>query len=123
MILAMRNVRHSFGLFFASLAIVTQLALGAAVPATAMSLAAVSVICQHDGNPNAPAAPARQSPDCLLCFFCHGTTSPIGPVAASPLLPAPRATRIAGAVVLPPATAPPLRIVLDARPRGPPISG
>jgi hypothetical protein len=117
----MRDARQASGLFLALLALVAQLTLAAAVPATTVSLAAMTSLCQHDGNPDAPPAPAHQAPDCLLCFFCHAAAAPIGLLTSAPLLPAPTTTRIVSAVVLPPATAPPLRIFTVARPRGPPI--
>jgi hypothetical protein len=83
-------------------------------------LADVTVMCQHTGDSDTPRAPAHPSQDCLLCFFCHSAMGPAGLVATPPLLPVPSTTPIARDVVLPPATAPPLRLVLNARPRGPP---
>ena len=117
----MRDARQASGLFLALLALVAQLTLAAAVPVTTVLLADVTVLCHHDGSSDAPPAPAHQAPDCLLCFFCHSVMGPAGLVAAAPLLTAPRATWIARVAIPPPATAPPLRIVLAARPRGPPI--
>jgi hypothetical protein len=117
----MRDARQASGLFLALLALVAQLTMAAAVPASAVSLASVAVLCQHDGSSNAPPAPAHQSPDCLLCFFCHSAMGPVGLLAAAPLLPTPTTSRIVRSVVLPPATAPPVRVALAARPRGPPI--
>ena len=117
----MRDARQASGLFLALLALVAQLTLATAVPASAVSLADVTVLCQHDGNPDAPPAPAHQSPDCLLCFFCHNVSGPAGVIAAAPILPVPRTVTIARAAIKPPATAPPVRVILAARPRGPPI--
>ena len=117
----MRDARQASGLFLALLALVAQLTMAAAVPASALSLADVAVLCQHDGNPSGPPVPAHQAPDCLLCFFCHSASGPLGLLAAPPILPTPTTTKVARSVVLPPATAPPLRVVLAARPRGPPI--
>jgi hypothetical protein len=122
----MRHPRQAFGLFFALLAIVAQLTIAAAMPSPAIpmpvvSLADATVLCHHDGNPDSPPAPAHQSPDCLLCFFCNGAMGPAGPLATTPLLPAPRSVWVARAAIPPPSTAPPLRLVLAARPRGPPI--
>ena len=117
----MRDFRQASGLFFALLAIVAQLALATAVPASPVSLTDVMVLCQHDGSAGSPPAPSHQSPDCLVCFFCHNVEVPAGIAASPPLLPAPSTVRIARAAVLPPATAPPLRFVLAAHPRGPPI--
>jgi hypothetical protein len=117
----MRDGCKATGLFVALLAIVAQLTMAAAVPAAAASLADVAVLCHHDSGSDAPPAPAHQAPDCLVCFFCHGATGPAGLVATPPALPTPRSIIVARVVVLPPATAPPLRIALAARPRGPPI--
>jgi hypothetical protein len=116
----MRDIRLACGLFLALLAIGAQLTLATAMPASAVSLADVTVLCQHDGNPDAPRTPPHPAQDCLLCFFCHAAFGPAGLVASPPLLPVPSSIWVARAVVLPPATAPPLRIVLAARPRGPP---
>ena len=120
----MRDIRQTFGLFLALLAITAQLTLAVAVPASTVSLADVTVICQHDGNASAPPghpAPAHSTLDCLLCVFCHHLGGPAGLVAASPRLPTPVIAQVARSVVLPPSTAPPRRIALAARPRGPPI--
>jgi hypothetical protein len=117
----MRDARQASGLFLALLALVAQLTMASVMPAAAVSLADVTVLCQHDGNPNAPPPPGHQSPDCLLCFFCHTATGPVGQIAAVPILPKPSTILIPRAVSLPPATAPPLRLGLAARPRGPPI--
>jgi hypothetical protein len=116
-----REVRQVSGLFLALLAILAQLTLTAAVPASVVSLADVTVLCQHDGNPNAPPAPAQQSPDCLVCFFCHNVGGAAVLVAAPPMLPGPTTTRPTRANFLPPAAAPPPYIILAAHPRGPPI--
>jgi hypothetical protein len=119
----MREVRLASGLFLALLAILAQLTVAAAVPASTVSLADVTMLCQHDGDAGAPAhrPPGHSLPDCLLCFSCHNAAAPAALVAVPPLLPIP-ATRPAGrTVVLPPATAPPPRGTLAARPRGPPI--
>jgi hypothetical protein len=118
----MRDARRASGLFLALLALVAQLTMAVVVPVAAVSLADVTVLCQHDGNPNAPhPSPAHQSPDCLVCFFCHTATGPAGLIAAVPMLPRPGTIVVARAVMLPPATAPPVRVVLAARPRGPPF--
>src|ERR1700722_12725216 len=107
-----REARQTSGLFLALLALVAQLTLGATVPASAVSLANVAVLCQHDGNPTAPPAPAHQPPNCLLCIFCHSSTGPLGLLAAPPILPSPTTLKVARSEVLAPATAPPLRVVL-----------
>jgi hypothetical protein len=117
-----RDSRQVFKLFLALLAVVAQLTLATVVPASTVSMADVTVICQHDADPDAPAKPAHQSPDCLVCFFCSaGSASVAGLTVTPPLLPAPPLVFAARMVVLPPPTAPPFRAVLAARPRGPPI--
>jgi hypothetical protein len=98
-----------------------QLTLAAVVLAPTVSLANVTVLCQHNGNPDAPPAPARQMPDCLLCFVCHNATGAIGLLTSTSMLLAPTTTPVARAVALPPATAPPRRFVTAACPRGPPV--
>lgn len=117
----MRETRRASGLFLALLALVAQLTLTAAVPVSTLSLADVTVLCKHSGNPDTPPAPAHQTPDCLLCFVCHGAPGPVGLLADAPITPMPTTSRVARAVVLPPATAPPLRFATAARPRGPPV--
>ena len=117
----MRDARQASGLFLALLALMAQLTMASAVPPSSVSLADVAVLCQHDGNPAAPPVPAHQSPDCLLCFFCHSAPGSLGLLTAPPIVLKPMTSMVARSVVLPPATAPPLRVFLAARPRGPPI--
>src|SRR5579859_2615265 len=116
-----REIRQASGLFLALLALVAQLKLAAAVPAATISLADVTMLCRHDGNPAAPPAPAHQMPDCQLCVICHGASGPFGLPLAAPTLQQPVTIRMARSAILPPATAPPLRLVAAARPRGPPV--
>jgi hypothetical protein len=116
----MRDMRQASGLFLALLALVAQLTLAAAVPASTLSLADMTVLCHHDGDPGGPRAPAHQSPDCLVCFFCHTATGAVGLLVTAPLPPMPAMSRVAREGAPPPATAPPRRIALAARPRGPP---
>jgi hypothetical protein len=117
-----RGSHQAFGLFFALLALMAQLTLATAVPATTVSLADVTVLCQHDTSPDAPAKPPHQAPDCLDCFFCFNSGALAGLVATPPPLPAPASVFVARAAVPPSVRAPPFRIVLSARPRGPPAS-
>ena len=116
-----REIRQASGLFLALLALVAQLTLAAAVPATTISLADVTTLCQHDGNQGAPPTPTHQMPDCQLCLICHCASGSLGLLTAAPMLPQPTTIRVASAAILPPATAPPLHFVIAARPRGPPI--
>ena len=113
----MQDVRQAAGLFLALLAIVAQLTLSVGARAPSVSLADATILCHHDGEAKAPVSPAHHSPDCQVCFFCHAAVAVVSP----PLLPAPITMLIARAAVPPPATAPPPRMVLAARPRGPPI--
>ena len=116
-----RDIRHTVGVVLALLAVMAQLTTAAAVPPSTLSLADATVLCQHDGDTRAPAAPTHPPADCLLCFICHSALSPVGMVTAAPVVPPPSVVWIERSVVLPPATAPPPRISLAARPRGPPI--
>jgi hypothetical protein len=126
-----REIRQISGLFLALLALVAQLTLATAVPATTVSLADVTRVCQHGGHAGAPPVPANlvpanrvpahQMPDCQMCLVCHGLSGPPGLLAAALILPASGRFRIARAAILSPATAPPARFATAARPRGPPI--
>jgi hypothetical protein len=121
-----RDARQASGLFLALLALVARLLLPAAMPTAAASLADVTVLCQHGGNPDAPPAPihhtpAHHIPDGQLCFVCHGVTGPIGMLTAVLMPPEPMTPPVARVTALPPAREPPFRIVTAAHPRGPPI--
>jgi hypothetical protein len=109
-------------LFLALLAIMAQLTVATAVPASSVSLADVTVLCQHDGKSDAPAAPAHHTPDCSVCFFCHNVVGTAGLIATPPLLPIPAIAPVARAVVLPPATAPPAFHRAPSQPRAPPAN-
>ena len=85
----MRDARQASGLFFALLAIVAQLTMAAVVPAVAVSLADVAVLCHHDGGSDAPPVPRTRSSDCLLCFFCHTGASPWLSPPRHPSFPSP----------------------------------
>jgi len=87
-----RELRQASGLFFALLALMAQLAVAAAVPATAISLADATTLCRHDGNAGAP-----------------------------PALPQPTTICFVNAAGLRSAAAPPPRFDTAARPRAPPI--
>jgi hypothetical protein len=116
-----RDVRQAIGLCFALLALVAQLMLASAVPASTVSLADVTTFCQHDGDRGPPAAPDHRVPNCLLCSSCQTLANPGGLVAAPPWLPVPQTMRLARKAVPPPATPPPPRVNPAASPRGPPI--
>jgi len=116
-----RDIRQASGLFFALLAILAQVTLASAVPATAMALADTTMLCHHDGDRNPPSAPAHPSPDCLFCFVCNGAAGSPGLLATPAVPPPPRSAPFARIAVAASAAQPPPRIVLAARPRGPPI--
>jgi hypothetical protein len=115
-----RELRQAFGLFFALLALMAQLAVAAAVPATAISLADATTLCRHDGHSGAPPAPI-QTPACRLCLLCHGASVAFDLLTAPPALPQPTTIRFMNATVLRSAAAPPPRCDTAARPRAPPI--
>jgi hypothetical protein len=118
----MRDIRQAAGLFFALLAIVAQLTLAATVPASAVTLADVTVLCQHDNTPSAPVAPPHHTPDCLVCFFCHAVPGPVALIATPPILPVPITVRTARMAILPPPTAPPSPQHPPSQPRAPPAT-
>jgi hypothetical protein len=116
-----RGIRQAFGPFLALLALVAQLTLATAAPATTISLADVTTLCRHDRNHGAPRGPAHQMPACQLCLVCHGPASPFGLLTATPALPQPMTMQVARTVILPPAAALPPCFVTAAQPRGPPV--
>lgn len=118
-----RNLRRTFGLFLALLAVVTQLTTAVAMAAPTSVLAEATVLCHQDDESNAPAPqlPGHQSPDCPLCVFCHNLAGPAGLITASSILPAPASVAIDRPAVLPPATAPPVHRGFVSYPRAPPI--
>jgi hypothetical protein len=115
------------GLFFALLALVTQLAFGATVPnveATQISalvaVANATTICHaHEPSDQTPSAPHNPA-DCAICPLCGSLSVPALAIAFGPVLPRPRITVAAPAVILPPATAPPAIRVQAHKPRAPP---
>jgi hypothetical protein len=122
-VMSQRRPSH-FGLMFTLLALIAQLASGAAVLRTqvAATLANVTVICHADETSDpAPTVPHNPA-ECPICPLCVSLSSPAVALMAHPALPTPRAVVVASVVVLPPPTAPPSTVVLAAQPRGPPIS-
>lgn len=117
-----RRTSH-LGLMFTLLALMAQLASGAAllpVPVAA-ALANVTVICHADETSDeAPAVPHNPA-DCPICPVCVSLSAPAYALMTHPVLPPPRVVVVAPPVVLPPPTAPPSAAVLAAQPRGPPI--
>ena len=116
-----RDLRQASGLFFALLALVAQLAVAAAVPATAISLADATTLCRHDGNSGAPPAPIHQTPACRVCPLCHGASVSFDLVTAPPAVPQPTTIRFMNATVMRSTGALPPRFDTAARPRAPPI--
>jgi hypothetical protein len=110
------------GLFFALLALVAQLVSGAAMPrmeALAVIAGATTICHAHETSDEAPASPHSPS-DCLFCPLCVSLSAPALATMALPQLPRPLMVVVARAAILPPSTAPPITVVLAARPRGPP---
>jgi hypothetical protein len=116
-------LRQIFGLFLAALVLLAPLMLANAVAAASPSLADVTMLCAHRGNPGelpSHEMPRHGMPGCQLCPVCHGVSGPQGVFAATPALPRPRTIRMAHAKVLAPKVASPPRFVALALPRGPP---
>jgi hypothetical protein len=110
------------GLLFTLLALMAQLASGAAVPRTeaVATLTNAATICHADETSD-QAPPAQHHPaSCPICPLCVSLSAPALALAIHPALPTPSVIIAACSVVLPPATAPPAIDVLAARPRGPP---
>jgi len=81
----------------------------AAVPVSTVSLPMLTVLCHHGWRPGC-ASGAGASIARLSAWLSSVTTRPVsGLVATPPLLPAPVIVRVRTSVVLPPATAPPVR--------------
>jgi len=121
-----RSGPHPSGLFCALLALVAQLALGAAVPDMELPLALnrAALIC-HAPSPDQGKTPPAQHHHLPLSLFCPlcstlSTPAPLLP-AAGPLLPAPVAMLFHRPGLPPPATAPPSIPFRLAQPRAPPI--
>jgi hypothetical protein len=116
-----RELRKGSGLFLALLAFVAQLTISYGVPPSMVSLANMTALCHHGSHSDGPPAPVRPMPGCQHCFSCHSAAGPAGLVTAAPMLSRSGLVQIARSVSMPPAAAPPMRYVTDARPRGPPI--
>jgi hypothetical protein len=122
-------IRHripAFGLFLTLLALVAQLAFGAVVPRPEVGLVLdeLGVICHAPAPSGGAPQPDqhRHTPDCVLCPLCaslatHGIVLP----GAAPRPPLPQVAEFERPGLPPPATAPPVAVVLSAQPRGPPI--
>jgi len=113
------------GLFLALLALVAQMAFGAAVPGPEMTLVlnGAGVIC-HAGAPSGSTPPPHHHhmPDCQFCPLCMSLAAPgIVLPSAGPTPPSPPVATLRLPGLPPPATAPPIAAMLAARPRGPPI--
>jgi len=113
------------GLFLALLALVAQLAFGAVVPRpeVALVLDNAGVIC-HAAAPDDTLPPAHHHhmPDCQFCPLCMSLATQ-GVVLPSAVAhpPPPQLADFRRPGLPPPATAPPLKALLAAQPRGPPV--
>ena len=113
------------GLFLALLALVAQMAFGAAVPGPEMTLVlnGAGVIC-HAGAPSGSTPPPHHHhmPDCQFCPLCMSLATQ-GVVLPSAVAhpPPPQLADFRRPGLPPPATAPPLKALLAAQPRGPPV--
>jgi hypothetical protein len=123
-----KHTSRRLGLLAAVVALAGQVALGAVVPAEIVprlqlaALIAASVICHA---PDAPGSGDRKSPhplpDCALRCLNH-VLARIGPTLAPPPVLLTPPSRLAMRVPwLPPARAPPLRLISTANARAPPV--
>ena len=121
-----RSGPHPSGLFCALLALVAQLAFGAAVPDMELPLALnqAALIC-HARSPDQGKTPPAQHHHLPLSRFCPlcSTLSTPTPLAApaGPLLPTPVATLHHRPGLPPPPTAPPSNPFRLAQSRAPPV--
>lgn len=115
-----------WGLFCALLALVAQLAFGAAVPNMEQPLALheAALIC-HARSPDHGKAPPAQHHHVPVGAFCPLWTALTAPgsllASAGPLLPAPIQTLLPRAELPPPSTAPPSIPFRLAQSRAPPL--
>ena len=116
-----------FGLVFALLALVAQLAFGAVVPNVGLPLAlhGAAIICQGPVSDQGKTAPAQHhhvpvSAFCPLVWTALTTSAPLL-VSAGPLLPTPTEALFHRPGLPPPATAPPAVPFGLAQPRAPPV--
>jgi len=121
-----RSGPHPSGLFCALLALVAQLALGAAVPDMELPLALndAALICHAPSADQGRTPPAQHHhlPLSAFCPLCGTLTTPAPLLpAAGPLLPVPVATLFHRPGLPPPATAPPSIPFRLAQPRAPPV--
>jgi hypothetical protein len=113
----------SSGFLFAMLALWVQLVASAIVPRAdpVTALFAGTTICHADEASDTPPPIPHRPIDCLICPLCVPPTTRNFTIVTSPSLPVPRVIVAMRAFFMPPATAPPVRVTLSARPRGPPI--
>ena len=128
----MSSRRRSFrGMLAALLALIAQVALGAAAPQAELRLAAANSvaaalaaapICHADEADNdAPGQKPAHSNDCLTCPLCTSAHAPTFALAAPPVaVPAPPELLAARPELPPPATAPPVFAWTTNQPRAPP---
>jgi hypothetical protein len=120
-----RHQLHAPGLLLVLLALVAQLAFGAVVPRpeVALALDEAGVICHAASPTDGTPSPAHHHPmpDCQFCPLCTSLATPgIVLPGAPPRPPLPQVAAFHRPGLPPPATAPPVAVLLAAQPRGPP---
>lgn len=123
-----RRPSRLLSLLVATMALVSQLALGAAVlpdDAAQVQLAAldaVSILCHTDGTTggHGDAPTHHRGSGHALCPLDVSLALPSAALASAPHLPAPPLPLTLRARPLPPARAPPTPMLVAAYPRGPP---
>lgn len=121
-----RSASHPRGLFFALLALVAQLAFGAAVPNMELPLALheAALICHARSADKGKTPPAQHHrlPVRAFCPLWTALTAPAPLLAsAGPLLPVPPQTLFRRPGLPPPSAAPPSIAFRLARSRAPPV--
>ncbi len=117
---------HAFRALFAVLALVSQLTLGALVPASGdgsdARLRSVAVLCGSAARGSAaPAAPGHRHPDRAACTTELALELPAVILMPAPALPAPVPAMASHDVLLPPARAPPAAFAWALHARAPPF--
>ncbi len=118
-------VRRLPGFLVALLALISQLALGAAVlpdhaPADGVAALAAAMVDCAPGAPAAPPPTHHQQDGSALCPLSVALALPSVILTPAPILPAPLPMMAMRTASRPQARAPPNRVLIAAFPRGPP---